>query len=160
MADLAARIREALDRHAEDESNEKLEARLAAIEEQRGSDFTKEELKRILGELDDDDRDEIMAALVGEEQWARAREGAPGSDPPGAGDPPAGDPPAGDPPATERRTRPGRKKGMLYDWSVDDDGNVVELDIATLYSGDDEDDEVELPPEPPAESDDDAAAAA
>lgn len=43
------------------------------------------------------------------------------------------------------RTRPGRKKGGLYDWDVDEAGRVVDLDIATIYSGEDEDDEVELP---------------
>lgn len=146
MADLAARIREALDLHAEDENNERLEARLSSIEGQRGRDFSKAELKRILSELDDDDRDEIMSALVGEERWNAARE----APPPAGDDPPADDPPSDDPPASDRRTRPGRRNGMAYDWDVDDDGNVVALDVARIYSGDDEDDEVELPPEPEA----------
>ena len=46
------------------------------------------------------------------------------------------------------RTRPGRKSGEAYDWTVDDDGNVVRSDVAVVWSGEDEPDEVELPPEP------------
>jgi hypothetical protein len=45
-----------------------------------------------------------------------------------------------------RRTRPGRRSGAAYMWTVDDDGNRVELDIPSVYSGADEPDEVELPP--------------
>ena|SRR5260221_8028586 len=56
-------------------------------------------------------------------------------------DPPA-DPPA-DPPSG--KTRPGRKSGNAYDWTVDDDGNVVRDGVAHIYSGADEDDEVALP---------------
>lgn len=55
-----------------------------------------------------------------------------------------------EPPA--RRTRPGRKSGQAYDWTVDDAGNVSRVDIAHIYNGEDEPDEVELP-------DDDQAAA-
>lgn len=44
-----------------------------------------------------------------------------------------------------RRTRPGRKSGMLYEWHVDDDGNVIKTDIPTVYNGPDEEQEVELP---------------
>ncbi len=42
-------------------------------------------------------------------------------------------------------TRPGRRNGQAYDWDVDDDGNVIRLDVATVFSGEDEPDEVELP---------------
>ena len=58
-------------------------------------------------------------------------------------------------PAVEARTRPGRKKGKAYGWTVDDAGVVVKTDIAHIYSGEDEPDEVELPP-----ADAEAAAAA
>jgi hypothetical protein len=54
-----------------------------------------------------------------------------------------------------RRTRPGRKNGAAYGWWVDDDGNVVKIDGARIYSGDDEPDEVELPE--PAEKGPEAA---
>lgn len=43
-----------------------------------------------------------------------------------------------------RRTRPGRKSGAAYDWTLDDDGEVVRSDVAVVYSGEDEPDEVEL----------------
>lgn len=46
---------------------------------------------------------------------------------------------------TPRRTRPGRKSGMAYEWYVDDDGKVVKTDIANIYNGPDEEQEVELP---------------
>lgn len=48
-------------------------------------------------------------------------------------------------PEPKARTRPGRKKGNAYPWTVDDEGNVQRTDIAHIYSGDDEPDEVELP---------------
>lgn len=53
------------------------------------------------------------------------------------------------------RTRPGRKSGNAYDWWVDDEtGEVVKLDVARIYSGEDEDDEVNIPIRD-SESDDD-----
>ena len=42
--------------------------------------------------------------------------------------------------------RPGRRHGAAYDWTTDEQGRVVKLDIAEVYNGEDEDDEVELPP--------------
>lgn len=44
------------------------------------------------------------------------------------------------------RTRPGRKSGRAYGWWVDDKGEVIPLDIARIYSGEDEPDTVELLP--------------
>ena len=58
--------------------------------------------------------------------------------------PPAADPPAADPPP-ERKTRPGRKQGMVYHYDVDDQGQVVPVDIPRVWSNADEDDEVEIP---------------
>lgn len=145
MPDLAAKIRSALDEYDREASEEKLETRLRTIEENRGRDFTKDELKRILGELDDDDRDEVIEALIDPERWARAREGDPSGDGPGTSDEPAGS--DDDPSPPKPKTRPGRKANMAYDWDVDDDGRVVELDVARIYSGEDEPDEVELPAE-------------
>lgn len=43
------------------------------------------------------------------------------------------------------RTRPGRKAGQAYDYDVDDDGRIVSLSVAQVYSGEDEPDEVQLP---------------
>lgn len=48
--------------------------------------------------------------------------------------------------APKTRTRPGRKSGRAYGWWIDDDGEVVKLDIARVYSGPDEPDEVDLLP--------------
>lgn len=42
-----------------------------------------------------------------------------------------------------RKTRPGRKSGRAYDWTVEN-GKVVHLDVARIYSGDDEPNEVEI----------------
>lgn len=44
-----------------------------------------------------------------------------------------------------RKTRPGRKSGSIYEYTVDGDGRVQRVDIPTVYSGADEPDEVELP---------------
>ncbi len=46
----------------------------------------------------------------------------------------------------KRKTRPGRKKGRAYDYTIKN-GKVVLLDVANVYSGEDEPDEVELTPE-------------
>jgi hypothetical protein len=48
---------------------------------------------------------------------------------------------------TPRKTRPGRKSGEIYEYTVDEDGRVRRVDIPTVYSGADEPDEVELPDE-------------
>lgn len=53
------------------------------------------------------------------------------------------------------RTRPGRKSGRAYDWWVDEEGEVVRLDIARIYSGEDEPDEIEMFPKDEDEDDDD-----
>lgn len=142
MPDLAQKIRSALDEYDRDKDREDLEARLGRIESNAGRDFTKDDLKTILRNLNDDDRDELVEALVGPERFERIRE--PSREPASREEDAESD---DDPSPPARRTRPGRKTGMAYQWDVDDEGNVVELDVARVYSGDDEDDEVELPPE-------------
>lgn len=67
----------------------------------------------------------------------------PPTDPPA--DPPA-DPPPGDPPPAVP-TRPGRKSGSAYAWDVDEDGRVIDLDVARIYNGPTEDERVVLPPD-------------
>lgn len=42
------------------------------------------------------------------------------------------------------KTRPGRKKGQAYQWTVDEKGAVQKTDIAHIYSGEDEPDEVAI----------------
>lgn len=56
---------------------------------------------------------------------------------------------------TKARTRPGRKSGHAYDWWVDEDGKLVRLDIARVYSGPDEPDKVEMLPVDEDEDEDD-----
>jgi hypothetical protein len=56
---------------------------------------------------------------------------------------------------SKRRIRPGRKSGRAYGWWIDDDGEVVKLDIARIYSGPDEPDEVELLPKEEIEEEED-----
>jgi hypothetical protein len=64
---------------------------------------------------------------------------------------PAADEPSGEPDGddiqdvTPKRTRPGRKAGRPYSWTVGDDGEVVRLDIPSIFHGEDEPDEVEIP---------------
>lgn len=45
------------------------------------------------------------------------------------------------------KTRPGRKSGQAYPWTVDDTGRVTRTDLPFIYNGPDEADEVELPEE-------------
>lgn len=47
------------------------------------------------------------------------------------------------PPEKKSKTRPGRKHGKAYGWTVKN-GKVVLTDVATVYSGEDEPDEVEM----------------
>jgi hypothetical protein len=56
---------------------------------------------------------------------------------------------------SKRKTRPGRKSGRAYGWWIDEDGKVIPLDIARIYSGEDEPDEVELLPEDKEEDEED-----
>lgn len=50
-----------------------------------------------------------------------------------------------EPEAKPKRVRPGRKSGGAYDFDVDEStGKVVKLDVARIYSGEDEPDEVEI----------------
>lgn len=46
-------------------------------------------------------------------------------------------------PEKKKKTRPGRKHGRAYGWTVKN-GKVVLTDVATVYSGEDEPEEVEM----------------
>lgn len=142
MADLAARIRAALDEYDRDRDREELDERLSKIEQSAGRAFTKDDLKAIMSTLDDSDRDELVEALVGPERFARMRDEPAVDDGGDDVDDDADDDPDAPKP---KKTRPGRTPGMAYDWDVDDEGNVIDLDMARVYSGDPEPDEVELP---------------
>lgn len=48
-----------------------------------------------------------------------------------------------DPKPTAKKKRPGRKSGQVYDFDVDENGRPVPLDVARVYTGEDEPDLVE-----------------
>lgn len=142
MPDLKRLLRDLADAYEKEEDGEsskalheridKLEAQLA------GKNPTKAQVEEAADELELDD-DELAAVkeFLAERRKGKTPEGEQSG--PAAG--------ADEEPATERRTRPGRKSGNLYKWTTDENGNVVELDIPTIYSGEDEPDKVDLPDE-------------
>lgn len=139
--DLKALLRQALEQVEEQEKSDELEARLQRIEQHRGP-LTGAELVSALRGLSDDELAELRGTVL--ESRARRElerrdddgDGGDGGKPADAGD-------GGKPPA--KRKRPGRKAGAAYDFDVDDDGRVIPLEVARVYTGDDEPDEVELP---------------
>ena len=140
LPDLVKMLRDladAYEKESKGEADSELRKEIAALKEQIAAK-PKAEREEAFEEISDEELELIRAH--------RAGLAAP---PPPA---PAAEPP---PPAAETRTRPGRKKGKAYGWTVDDAGSVVKTDIAHIYSGEDEPDEVELPP-----ADAEAAAAA
>jgi hypothetical protein len=128
MERLAAEIR----KEDDGERTKAQEERIAALEAQlEGAKPTQREVREAIED-------------ISEEEWVLIREHRAAAATPLAADPPAADPPAADPP--QRKTRPGRKKGNAYQWSVDDKGNVVKTDIAHIDSGENKPDEVEIIP--------------
>lgn len=85
------------------------------------------EARDALDELDDEERE-----LIAQHRAGRIT-------PPAVEEP---EPAVEDPPA--RKTRPGRRQGNLYEYTIDEDGKRVPVDIPTIYNGPDEPDEVEL----------------
>jgi hypothetical protein len=134
MADLASimrRLAAEIEKEDEGDKSKAQEDRIAALEKQlEKADPTPKQLETAFEDVTD-------------EEWQLIRDHRAGKTAP---PPPAVDPPA-DPPAAEKKTRPGRKKGNAYSWTVDDTGKVQKTDIAHIYSGEDEPDEVELPEE-------------
>lgn len=136
--DIKKLLQTALQEIEREEHNEALEARFRELEERQ---ITLADLVHALESASDEELQQLegslLASLVGSPE-------APPADEPPADEPSTDEPPAAKPP---RRTRPGRKSGMAYDWWVDDEGRVTKLDIARVYTGEDEPDEVELPDE-------------
>ncbi len=135
MADIKKALRDLadmLEREEEGESSKALQDRIDALEA-KIADASPKERRDALDELELDD-DEL--ALIREH---RAGKGKPKEEP-------AVKEPKEEP--KPRRTRPGRKSGMLYQYYIDDDGNKVGVDIPIVYSGADEPDEVEMDDEP------------
>lgn len=128
------------------EAFERYEARLAALEQRKP---TADEIREALAGLSDDELAELIRApgRVGAaaEEELEEREGG-GDDPARSEDDTAPKP---------RRTRPGRKNGRAYKWTVDGTGKVTPTQLAHVYSGPDEPAEVELDEDEPAAEGDD-----
>jgi len=123
-------LREVADRYDAEESAETLEGRLKALEsrgltgeevvaalEKAGYEITPAEAAKIEKHADDGVGKNDDGDGKGEEK----------------------------PPPPEKKTRPGRKSGNAYQFTVDDEGNVKRSDTAVIYNGPDEPEEVELP---------------
>ena len=140
MPDLVKMLRDladAYEKESKGEADSELRAEIAELKEQIAAK-PKAEREEAFEEISDEELELIRQHRVGKTVSPAAPEPKP------------------DPqPAAETRTRPGRKKGKAYGWTVDDAGAVVKTDIAHIYSGEDEPDQVELPP-----ADAEAAAAA
>lgn len=128
--------------------NDEAEERLKSLE---GRSFTARDIAAALRGASDEEKEDLRAALVesgiGEAEAEKIVEGPPALPDDGSlsgGDGSSGEskPPA---PPKPKKTRPGRKAGNAYAWTVDDDGNVSKTGTAVVYSGEDEPDEVELP---------------
>lgn len=108
--------------------------------------------------LSDEDVERIAAAVN------RQSDGPDGTQPGTSGEGPGSgggssdpdDSPGPDPKPGRKRYRPGRRSGNAYDFDVDDKGQVVRLDVARIYQGEDEPDRVELPGDDGGDGGDDA----
>ena len=114
------------------QSRADLEARIDALSTKTLSD---EEVERIA---------QAVVKLAADGSGASDGGAGSGDPPPGPGKS-KGDAGDDDPPPATKKTRPGRRNGNVYSWDVDEAGNVVELDTAKVFQGDDEPDEVEVP---------------
>lgn len=132
------------------------EDRETILEELKGKKLTGKELLEAIKELDKDSRAEVRKLLADVEEEIEEEEDDDDSkkkttkvkneDE---------DDDDGKKKTPKVRTRPGRKSGRAYGWWIDDDGEVVRLDIARVYSGPDEPDEVDLLPKKNEDEDED-----
>lgn len=137
LADVLSRIASELkDEEAKDEVRELRDA-LA-----EGKRVSIADIREAISEAPPEERAQLRAILAEELDGAPAPKSDDEPKPPRK----KKDPPA--PTPSGRKTRPGRKSGMAYDWDVDDDGKVYRSPTAMIYSGEDEPDEVEMFPEP------------
>lgn len=146
MPNIAKLYRELADAYEREEREERegnerqaTQDRIASLERQL-SNQPADQRRHALDDLDADEVELIRQHRAGPPSGAAGDNGAgagDGGDGGGAGD----DPPSG----SRRRTREGRKRGQAYDWTLNDDGEVVRLDVARVWNEDDEDDRVDLP---------------
>lgn len=135
MPDLVKMLRDladAYERESKGEESKALQDRIDSLEAK---------VKETSRKATATEREEAFEEISDEEMELIRQHRAGTTTPPVVADPPV-DPPV-DPPATAK-TRPGRKKGQAYQWTVDEKGAVQKTDIAHIYSGPDEPDEVAI----------------
>jgi hypothetical protein len=140
--DLEEMLTEMLAKVSGSRQRDDLEARFKALEE-RKTDLKLADVLSALEHASDEELAALESSALGDlVRQARAAEAldttAPADDDAGAAGRGTAKP--------KRRTRPGRKAGQAYGWWVGADGQVEKLDIARVYTGEDEADEVDLPP--------------
>lgn len=130
------------------------EDRETILEELKGKKLTGSELLEAIKELDKDSRAEVRKLLADVEDEIEDEEDDDGKKKTPKIKKEDEDDDDGKKKTTKVRTRPGRKSGRAYGWWIDDDGEVIKLDIARVYSGEDEPDEVDLLPKKDDEDED------
>lgn len=122
-------LQEKKKRHELDEAIDSRKITAAQIREamSEASDEDKAELRRFLGIVEDQEPEPPTPKAEEEPKKPKKRA------------------PAKQEEKAEPRTRPGRKPGAAYDWDVDEDGEVIQLNYAKVYSGESEPDKVEIP---------------
>lgn len=134
IKDLFRRLADELDKEERDE----------LLEEMKGRKLTGEELLEAIKSLDPQARAEVRKVLAEvEEEIEEEKEKEKPKPKPNAEEEAEGEE---EKPKPKRNVRPGRKSGRAYGWWVDENGKVIQLDIARVYSGEDEPDEVEMLP--------------
>lgn len=134
--DIEKLLTDALGEVKRSREKDELEQRFTKLE---GRNISVSDVMTALESASDDELDALRGTVLGGMAGRVAEDREDGNGDSGGG----GDPPKPKP-KPKPRTRPGRKSGNAYDWWVDDDGNVTRLDVARIYSGDDEPDEVEI----------------
>lgn len=150
--DLEEIFADALDKIRGSKAKDDLEERFKALEE-RKPEFKVTDLVAALENASDEELEALEQSQFGE-LLRQAREAEDEKEKPKP-KPDPGEPPQETEPVT---VRPGRRSGMAYDWDVDEDGQVVELPVARVYTGEDEPDEIEVPAAPEPEDEEEEAA--
>jgi hypothetical protein len=143
--DLKKLLHNALAEMEREEQHDALEARFKALEE-RKPNFNIGDFVAALENASDEELDALEGTVLEGLVRETVREGE--REPPPDDDNGKPKPTADDDDAPPARKRPGRKSGQVYDWWVDETGEVVPLKMARVYTGEDEDDEVDLPAKP------------
>jgi hypothetical protein len=144
--DIKKLLRTALDEVEREEQHDELESRFKALEE-RKPELRLGDLVSALENASDEELDALEHTVLADLVREARKEQETGAPPEEDGGAAGGGGGRAAPPPPEPRKRPGRRSGMAYDWWVDDDGRVTKLDVARVYTGEDEPEEVELPAE-------------